>query len=81
MEADNVAIIAQPHQHALAIRVGWAAAFDAILVCDEAVLVEAEAAIELLIIEQQQAGARAFVDLDLHLDLIGRVADNRRQHR
>src|SRR5690606_10384606 len=74
VEADDVTVVAQAHDHALAMRIGRSAALDAVLVGDEVLGIEAQAAVEFAVIEQDQAGADAGVDLDLALDLIGLIA-------
>ncbi len=76
-----VAVVAQPHQHLGPVRVGRPAALDAVLVGDEVLGVEAQAAAELAVVEQDQAGAGVRIDLDLALDLVGLVAVDEDQRR
>ena len=56
------------------MRIVRAAALLAILVRDEALLIEAEAAIECVVIEEQQPGGGAGIDLDIAVEAIGGVA-------
>ena len=60
--------------HPPAVRIGRAAALDAVVVGDEARLVEAEPGIEALVVEEEQAGHAARVDLDVRLEPVGLVA-------
>src|SRR3546814_15742876 len=53
---DDMMVVGDAHTHVSAMRIGGARPFDAILVGAEARAVEAEPAIELLVIEEDQPG-------------------------
>lgn len=76
VEAHNVTVVAQPHMHAGAMRVGRPGAILSILVGGEMLDVEAQPAIELVIIKQQQSGAASVIDLYRAGDFVGLVSQD-----
>ena len=74
MEADDVAVVLEPHDEAAPVRIGGTAALDTVLMGDEVLVVEAEAAIKLVVVEQKQPGAGVAVDFDVAFDLVSLVA-------
>src|SRR5438270_6777484 len=78
VKGNDVAAVGDAHAHSPPVGIGGPAALGAILVGDEALLVEAEAAIELLVVEQEKPCHAAGTDLDIAFELVGRVAGNQK---
>jgi hypothetical protein len=57
------------------------AALDPVLVGDEGLRVERQAAVELLVVEEQKAGRALGGDLDVDLDLVGLIARDEGERR
>src|SRR3546814_9420849 len=78
---DDMAVVGDPHPHPRPVRIGWPSAFDAVLMGDEALRIEAEAAIEPVVVEEDQPRGAARRNLYIAFEAIGLDTRDRQPRR
>jgi hypothetical protein len=73
-KSNDVLTIGNPHPHPRAVRVYRPRAFDAILVDNESIGIEPQTAIQMLVIEQQQARATFWRTFNIAFEVVTLVA-------
>src|SRR3546814_15560716 len=79
--SDDMAVVGDAHPHSAPVRIGWPRALDAILMSDETLRIEAEAAIEPVVVKEDQSRGAARRDLDIAFEAIGMVTRDRQNGR